>query len=259
MTTETPVPASGPAMGRRPRCRARLHSPASTDCPSPSATSTVRPATRPRPNSAARGATLTRRLTEGRELLRKRLERLGGVVPVAALLAVLARGGRPEPPASAVAAVSLTRSRGCQPGGRCTWRKGSRCRRRNRPWVVVAVLSRQSSAGWSAGAFGRSSHKSTMLTTPIPVASAPDARGEGRPNTVPPKQATPGPPSAEAEGRAEGQLVAVGQVQVAAGGCRLSFVLSRSPSPYRQGTGSSPSPWTMRRACGCGTCSTPSR
>lgn len=61
-------------------------------------------------------STLTRRLTEGRELLRTRLERVGVVVPAVALTAVLestAKAG--EPPASAVAALTAPGAAGVSP------------------------------------------------------------------------------------------------------------------------------------------------
>jgi len=61
-------------------------------------------------------STLTRRLTEGRERLRRRLERLGVAVPAAALLAVLeGAASAAEPPAAAVAAVTSPGAAGASP------------------------------------------------------------------------------------------------------------------------------------------------
>jgi len=61
-------------------------------------------------------STLTRRLTEGRDRLRARLERLGVVVPAAALLAVLdGAAAAAGPPAAAVAAVTAPGAAGVSP------------------------------------------------------------------------------------------------------------------------------------------------
>ena len=103
-------------------------------------------------------STLTRRLTEGRELLRKRLERLGVVIPAAALLVVLNEASAAEPPATAIAAVTSQGAVGASPAALSLAEGFMATGSGLMKWVLVGILSAavMGLVGWACG---RSSHQ----------------------------------------------------------------------------------------------------
>ncbi|VTT97610.1 sigma-70 family rna polymerase sigma factor : RNA polymerase sigma factor, sigma-70 family OS=Singulisphaera acidiphila (strain ATCC BAA-1392 / DSM 18658 / VKM B-2454 / MOB10) GN=Sinac_7453 PE=4 SV=1: Sigma70_r2: Sigma70_r4_2 [Gemmataceae bacterium] len=147
-------------------------------------------------------STLTRRLTEGREVLRRRLERLGVAVPAAALLAVLEGAAAAEPPAAAVAGLTAAGA-GVSPtasalaGGFAAAGTGVG----QAAAAVLALAAVCGLAGWGlfggAGRDGRGPQPLAAVTpAEPPVPAAPPAgapREADAAPAVPPRPAAPAP------------------------------------------------------------------
>ncbi|MFO0825119.1 MAG: sigma-70 family RNA polymerase sigma factor [Gemmataceae bacterium] len=144
-------------------------------------------------------STLTRRLTEGRELLRRRLERLGVAVPAAALLTVLEGvASASEPPAAAVAALTGTSAAGVSPAALAlakSFATGS-VGMGKLAAVIVTLVTITGVAGW--GLFGgvrndgAAQQPLLAATDPAPAATASPAE----PPAGTPAKAIPTPPAA---------------------------------------------------------------
>jgi len=139
-------------------------------------------------------STLTRRLTEGREVLRRRLERLGVAVPAAALLAVLGgAASAAEPPAAAVAALTAPGAAGVSPVA-AALADGFTAGGAGLGKLSAAVLTAVAVCGLvGAGLFGGAA-RNEPGRPPSAAAADPPARPDP-PAATPPK-ADPGPPAA---------------------------------------------------------------